>query len=53
MQRNFTKEYDFLTTFYWSGYPDLMTQAQYDEFVEQCKVRAKEFITERERVLNG
>ena len=29
------EEYDFLTTFYWSGYPDLMTQAQYDEFVEQ------------------
>ena len=26
---------------------------EYDEFVEQCKVRAKEFIAERERVLNG
>lgn len=29
------EEYDFLTTFYWSGYPDVMTQAQYDEFVEE------------------
>ena len=26
---------------------------EYYEFVEQCKVRAKEFIAERERVLNG
>ena len=27
-------EYEFLTTFYWPGYPDVMTRAQYDEFVE-------------------
>ena len=26
---------------------------EYYEFVEQCKVRAKEFIAERERVTNG
>lgn len=26
---------------------------EYDEFVEQCKARAKDFIAERERVVNG
>ena len=28
------EEYAFLTSFYWDGYPDVMTQEQYDEFVE-------------------
>lgn len=26
---------------------------EYDEFVEQCKIKAKQFIAERERVVNG
>lgn len=26
------EEYTFLTNFYWEGYPDIMTQAQYEEF---------------------
>lgn len=28
------EEYEFLTTFYWPGYPDVMTRAQYEEFVD-------------------
>ena len=28
------EEYEFLTTFYWPGYPDVMTKAQYEEFVD-------------------
>ena len=28
------EEYEFLTTFYWPGYPDIMTRDAYDEFVE-------------------
>lgn len=27
------EEYTFLTTFYWQGYPDVMTQADYNQFV--------------------
>ncbi len=26
------EEYHFLTEFYWDGYPDMMTEAQYEEF---------------------
>ena len=26
------KEYDFLTQYYWEGYPDIMTKQQYSEF---------------------
>lgn len=29
------EEYEFLTTFYWDGYPDIMTQAMYDKFIEE------------------
>ena len=27
------EEYEFLTSFYWDGYPDVMTKDQYEEFV--------------------
>ena len=27
------EEYHFLTTFFWNGYPDIMTETQYEEFV--------------------
>ena len=28
------EEYEFLKAFYWDGYPDVMTQAQYERFLE-------------------
>lgn len=35
------EEYDFLTSFYNEHYPDIMTQAMYDEFVEDDLLNAK------------
>ena len=29
------EEYKFLTTFFWEGYPDIMTEAQYQDFVSR------------------
>ncbi len=29
------EEYKFLTTFFWSGYPDIMTEEQYQDFVSR------------------
>ena len=39
------EEYEFLTTFYWSGYPDVMTRDQYEELVED-DVFSAEIVTE-------
>lgn len=38
------EEYEFLTTFYGTEYPDLMTQAMYNEFVEDDLINSEVFI---------
>lgn len=39
------EEYEFLTTFYWSGYPDVMTRAEYEQMVDD-DLFSTEIVTE-------
>ena len=50
------EEYEFLTTFYWPGYPDVMTMDQYREFVDLDLVNSDltiETYTESQQELLG
>ena len=35
------EEYHFLTEFYWDGYPDIMTEEQYErvDYIDYCGIR--------------